>query len=254
MDPFDEFEFKPLTEGLGFHKKKSENKTDKSEAKNKRSSEPFLRDKGFSLLDEETTSSTLTPTLPRKTRHKIENFEEPKSAPTAVDDILKNLQKNRHFDIENTTASLKNTKTTEEFKPATWNFSSTFLDSMLVLAASLLCMIILLMITHVDLVANLTNPDEGGMIYLATTALFFTVTFIYMLINRAFLGCTPGEWAFDQRIGKPEEMHDVTYTLRVAARTLLVMFTGFIIFPIASLITGKDIAGSITGATLYKKV
>ena len=79
MDPFDEFEFKPLTEGLGFHKKKSENKADKLEAKNKRSTEPFLRDKGFSLLDEETTSSSLTPTLPRKTRHKIENFEESKA-------------------------------------------------------------------------------------------------------------------------------------------------------------------------------
>lgn len=249
MDPFDEFEFKPLTEGLGFHKKSSENI---------RTFEPAKRDKGLSLLDEVTAPNSLTLPLPRKSRHKIENFnggfEEPTTASTAVDDILKNLQKNRHFDIENTTASLKNPKTTEEFKPAIWNFSSTFLDSMLVLAASLLCMIILLMITHVDLVANLTKPDDGGMIYLATAGLFFTVTFIYMLINRVFLGCTPGEWAFDQRIGKPEQLTQVSYTFRVAARTLLVMFTGFIILPIASLITGKDIAGIITGASLFKKV
>ena len=28
MDPFDEFEFKPLTEGLGFHKKAEQLKSD----------------------------------------------------------------------------------------------------------------------------------------------------------------------------------------------------------------------------------
>lgn len=245
MDPFEEFEFKPLTEGLGFHKK--------SESKPKRS-EQLVRDNGFSLLEEETTSSTLTPTLPRKSRHKIENFKETISAPSAVDDILKNLQKNRHFDIENAEATLRNAKMAEEYKPTGWNLSSSFLDGMLILASSLLCMIILLTITQVDLIANLTHPDESGMIYIATASLFFTVTFIYMVINRAFLGCTPGEWAFDQRIGKPEEMQNVSYTLRVAARTLLVIFTGFIVFPLISLLTGKDVVGTITGATLYKKV
>lgn len=252
MDPFDEFEFKPLTEGLGFHKKKSETAPEKSEAKSKRP-ESLLRDKGFSLLEEEVTNNTLSQPLPRKSRHKIENFEEPSTSTTAVDDILKNLQKNRHFDMENTTAALKNTKTTEEYKPTNWSFSATFLDGMLILASSLLCMIIMLTVTRVDLVANLKNPDEAGMIYMATLALIMAVTFIYMVVNRAFLGCTPGEWAFDQRIGKPEQMTTLSYVPRLAARTLLVMITGYIVLPIVSLFTGKDAAGSITGVTLHKK-
>ena len=248
MDPFDEFEFKPLTEGLGFHKKKS------TEQASQGHSEPLLKDQGLSLLEEETVDA-LRPPLPRKNRTSLEiKNETPSAQPTAVDEILKTLQKNKRFEFDGAKESLKNARAKEEYKPTTWNFSSTFLDTMLVIAASLLCMIILLVITRVDLVANLTHPDSEGLLYTSTACLFFGVTFIYMLVNRAFLGCTPGEWAFDQRIGRPEDMQKISYNFRVAARTLLVMATGFIVFPILSAIFNKDVAGNLTGASLYKKV
>ncbi len=249
MDPFDEFEFKPLTDGLGFHKKKSE-----APAFSDKSFEPLLKNQGpsLSLLDEDSANSLESP-LPRKNRLNIDRTPAETSSALAVDEILKTLQNNRRFEFENAKKSLKVTKTKEQYKETTWNMSSTFLDSMLVVAASLLCMIILLMITKTDLIANLSHPDPRGFIYIATGTLFAGVNFIYMLVNRAFLGCTPGEWAFDQRIGKPEEMQDWTYTLRVAGRTLLVMATGFILFPILSALMDYDVVGSITGASLYKK-
>jgi hypothetical protein len=249
MDPFDEFEFKPLTEGLGFHKKKTENKTPSAPI----ASEPLLKDQGLSLLEEETVD-TLRPPLPRKNRASLEITKDTPAQPTAVDEILKTLQKNKRFEFDNAKESLKNTRAQDEYKPTTWNISSAFLDTMLVVAASLLCMIILLAITHVDLMANLTHPDAQGMIYLSTATMVFGVTFIYMLVNRAFLGCTPGEWAFDQRIGRPEDMQKASYSLRVAVRTLLVIATGFILFPILSLLFNKDVVGNLTGASLYKKV
>ncbi len=44
------------------------------------------------------------------------------------------------------------------------------------------------------------------------------------------------------------------YSARVVARSVMVILTGFIVFPILSVLMNKDLAGSITGATLYKKV
>lgn len=258
MDPFEEFEFKPLTEGLGFHKKKSP--TAKSSADLDSSFEvtkpgSSFSHTGLSLLEEEGLDPLRSP-LPRKNSGPAPE-PEATSTSTAVDEILKTLQKNRRLDFENKPATKISAQVTPrkvEYKEDVWNFSSALLDGMLVMAASLLCMIVLLMITKADLIANLTHPDDGGMIYLSTFALLATVTFIYLVVNRMFTGSTPGEWAFEQRLGKPPELETYQYPLKVAARSLLVIATGFIVLPILSLILKKDIAGKITGAKLYKKV
>ncbi|RYZ90111.1 MAG: metalloendopeptidase, partial [Proteobacteria bacterium] len=128
------------------------------------------------------------------------------------------------------------------------------LDTMLVVAATLLCMIIVLVITKADLIANLKNPDAEGMVYLSTVGLLAVVSLIYLVVNRMFLGSTPGEWAFEQRIGRPEEMSDGMYSVRILARSALVIVTGFVVLPVISFFMNKDIAGDITGAQLLKKV
>lgn len=254
MDPFDEFEFKPLTDGLGFHKKKSPAPTKNKVEDESFINAPLLKGQGLELLEEETTSNPLRSPLPRKALK--DNKSAPQPATSAVDDILKTLQKNRRFEFDKTAAKtqLAATATKEDFKKSNWDPSPALLDAMLVIAASLLCMIILLVITHVDLIANLSHPDQEGMIYLSTLSLFAGVTFIYLVVNRVFLGCTPGEWAFDQRIGKPAEQDTAIYALQVTARSAFVIFTGFFVLPVISLIMGQDIAGKITGAALYKKV
>lgn len=253
MDPFEEFEFKPLTDGLGFHKKKS--------ATPAKDSMKMIKDQGLELIDDPTIDP-LRPPLPRK-----KNITPPPLPTTpgnltevggdgsaAVDEILKTLQKNRRIDFDNSAQKSKSTPAAkEEFKTTTFSFSAAMLDGMLIIASSLLCMIILLVITKVDLIGNLTNPDEQGMIYLATFTLFATVTFIYLTLNRIYLGWTPGEWAFDQRIGKPEELNKAMYSLKVVARSLVVIATGFFILPILSILLNKDLAGRISGAQLYKK-
>lgn len=248
MDPFDEFEFKPLTDGLGFHKKKPEN-NQKASALDDISQLSPSRTSIPDLVFENDTENLLPP-LPRKTKAPI--VTEDKSNST-VDEILKTLRENQRLDFDAKKAPAKATRPQETYKATTWNVSSSLLDAMLVVAASLLCMIILLSITKVDLIANLSQPDEGGMIYLSTLSLFLGVSFIYLVAHRVFLGATPGEWAFDQRIGKPEEMKDPMYTVRVTARSLLIVATGFILLPIISLFLGRDIAGSITGASLFRK-
>jgi uncharacterized protein YybS (DUF2232 family) len=177
------------------------------------------------------------------------------SSSAAVDEILKTLQKNRRFEFEENKAKTKITATAtkEEYKKTVWSFSAALLDGMLVIAASLLCMILLLLITKVDLIANLTHPDDQFMIYFATASIFAGVSFIYLTVNRMFMGATPGEWAFDQRVGQPEETASGLYGLKVAARSALVVATGFIVFPILSVLFNKDVAGQITGARLMRK-
>lgn len=251
MDPFEEFEFKPLTDGLGFHKKKSAT-PNKDGMK--------LSSPGLELIDESSTDP-LRPPLPRKKNSASSLPPTPGSltevggdgtTSAAVDEILKTLQKNRRLDFDNGKKKISATEK-DEYIPTTWSLSAAMLDGMLIVAASLLCMIILLVVTKVDLIANLTNPDSQGMIYLATGSLFATVAFIYLSLNRIYLGWTPGEWAFDRRIGKPEDLNKAIYSLKVVARSLLVILTGFIALPILSILFNKDLAGTITGARLYKK-
>lgn len=258
MDPFEEFEFKPLTEGLGFHKKKTPAAKSAVDV-DAFQSQNVIKDHGLDLI-EEPSIDPLRPPLPRKAKGHIPEISDTVTpgapASTAVDEILKTLQKNRQLDFEKNKSTKQQMAApkAEELKPAVWNFSSALLDTMLVVAATLLCMIILLVITKVDLIGNLTHPDSQGMIYLATALLIGGVSFIYLAVNRVIMGYTPGEWAFDQRIGKPAETGSPMYSIRVAARSLLVVVTGFILFPILSLIMGYDVAGVITGAPLMKKV
>lgn len=248
MDPFDEFEFKPLTDGLGFHKKKAATANSQTTA-----SIPQTATSTRRATFEEEAIENLLPPLPRK-NSSTETTPTQDNSNSTVDEILKTLRQNQRLDFDTTKRTTKKTATTaEEYVLTNWNFSSTFLDSMLIVASSLLCMIILLVITKADLIANLTQPDEAGLIYLSTLAMFAGVTFIYMTVNRVFMGATPGEWAFDQRIGKPEEMTSPYYVLKVIARSLIVMATGFVVMPVLSLIMGRDVAGSITGASLYRK-
>jgi hypothetical protein len=259
MDPFEEFEFKPLTEGLGFHKKKATAQKSADLDSSFEVTKPgmSLNQTGLSLIEEEAVDP-LRPPLPRKPATPVAPTEaETSPSSSAVDEILKTLQKNRRLDFENKAATKGQQQAapkTEEFKPDVWNFSSALLDGMLVIAASLLCMIVVLMITKADLIANLAAPDESGMIYIATFSLLASVSFIYLLVNRMFLGATPGEWAFEQRIGQPKDMTSAMYSVRVLARSALVIVTGFVVLPILSVILKKDLAGEITSANLVKKV
>lgn len=261
MDPFEEFEFKPLTEGLGFHKKKAataQKGADFDSSFEVTKPGKSLNQTGLSLIEEEAVDP-LRPPLPRKSASPAMPAVEPETSPSssAVDEILKTLQKNRRLDFETKSAAKIQQQAApkaDEYKPDVWNFSSGLLDGMLVIAASLLCMIVVLMITKADLIANLANPDESGMIYLATFSLLASVSFIYLLVNRMFLGATPGEWAFEQRIGQPAEITTAMYSVRVFARSILVIATGFVVLPILSAILNRDLAGEITGAKLVKKV
>jgi hypothetical protein len=67
-----------------------------------------------------------------------------------------------------------------------------------------------------------------------------------------FVGFTLGEWAYEQRLGLPEEMKKATYSLKVVYRQILIMFTGVILIPLFSWALGRDIGG-MSGLCTYRK-
>jgi len=243
MDPMDEFQFKPLTEGLGFHKRTEQNPEPKA-----------LKAAPAQFKLDPAASNDISSPLPRKTTRteKIQPLNNPQSS---VDDILKTLHQKRKVDFtENAPArqSLRE-KTPDVYVQSYWDFSASLLDMMLFIAANLACLIVLLLVTQVDLFSNILNPDANYMIYFSLAALFMGISWIYSVAHRVFLGFTPGEWVFDQRLGTPEQMHKGHYALKSMARSTLILVTGLITLPLLSAFMKRDLVGQWLGVTLVRK-
>ncbi|MBC7421702.1 MAG: metalloendopeptidase [Bdellovibrio sp.] len=293
-DPFEEFEFRPINEGLGFHRKQKNQSgsgptaqmsstdsmtTTPAPITSRNMMNSTISSSMNTLISSSAPISTSVMTssnpfqspLPRpdaraetrfetrlETRpdhRKANSFQVPTieddsiaKAQTAVNEILKNLNQKRQLDFVQETSRLKG-----ESKRSKPHFFAATLDTMLITAAFLMSLILMLSITKVDLFMNLTHPKTSGLVYLASAALFLGITFIYMVVNRTFLGATPGEWAFEQTCGRIQQTDKASYVPRLALRTAVVAITGFITLPILSYLLNKDIAGDISGVSLYKK-
>jgi len=250
MDPFDEFEFKPLTEGLGFHNKKNP----ESFSAKTNSEALFIEE---TIAEQKPTATFLVKNpLPRETKQEANlNFrnEVQNRSSETVDQILRTLNEKKKYDFVEAAKNLRSELPPAELKNSCFELSAGILDFMLITAGFLMSMIILLVVTKADLVANLMNPDEGNEIYYGVAGLFALVVWIYLVVNRMFLGFTPGEWVFDQQVGRNQELGSGTYSMRVALRSLLVIATGFLPLPILSMLTRIDLAGKISGAQIFKK-
>ena len=241
----DEFEFKPLTDGLGFHQKKQ------TPAK------PIANFKNVALKSV-TAESEINPPRPRQTKSpthvekSVPSVSRDQPRTNTVDEILKALNDKKNLDF---TSSKENYRKPVQitFKPAAWDLSASLLDAMLVTAATLFCLILLLVITQIDLIANIYHPDAGGLVYWSLLALIGSIAWIYLVCNRVFLGFTPGEWVFDQRLGKPEENATATYAMKTVLRSSLVILTGFFVFPLISFAMNDDLLGKLVGLRLMKK-
>lgn len=266
-DPFEEFEFRPINEGLGFHRKNKAQTSTQNVNYSATASTSFntynptptatpAKRESFNI--NANIPSSFTAPLPRHTtptpNQNRGNFNIPTieddsiaKAQTAVNEILRNLNHKRQLDFVNEADRM------QDFKKSKPMLFAAGLDAMLIFAAFLMSMIVMLTITKVDLFLNLTHPETSGLIYTATSMLFIAVAFVYMVVNRAFMGFTPGEWAFDQRCGKDADMENLMYIPRLALRTLIVTATGFIIIPMLSYLFNKDIAGQLSGVNLFRK-
>lgn len=268
-DPFDEFEFKPLTSGLGFHKESTSAKAAPLAVS------PKVEFKSSHLtFDTPTTSTSTTAATPagfnlnsplpraaapaatpasntqRKAMINVPTIEDDSisKAQTAVNEILKNLNQKKQQE-----EALARNSRRPEWIAAVPSVSAGFLDTMLIAAFFLLSLIAMLAITKIDLLANISNPDPQYLIYWATLSLLGSIQIIYFVACRAFLGCTPGEWAFDQRCGNELQQASSTYVLRVAGRSIINVATGFVLMTLISMILRFDVLAAVTGTQIQRQ-
>ena len=259
----DEFQFKPLTKGLGFHPKKESTTPAPASSPSLMPTTPRMGTKSFtqtnpvnptqsSTMKAQTATPTMTPAprslrldtpLPRPETRKTPTQPSPQNQ--TVDNILKNLnEKNRSLNFQDKGQNLS------PYLQTAPSLAAGFLDLLLITALSLLYLMTLIFTMKVDLIKSIT--DGGLEVWLSTAGVFIVVGFVYYVTQRMFVGYTLGEWAYEQRLGLPEEMKKPTYSLKVFYRQVLIMVTGVVIIPLVSWAVGRDMGG-ISGLCTYRK-
>lgn len=250
MDPIEDFNFKPINEGLGFHRKKIELK---EEMKTSRVVSESVA-KNIHLKPKSEAQVLKTP-LPRKES----NSTTPNpSTRNVIDELVRNFKKPHETFIEEVNhpkVIINPTKpqVDEAANPLPWMISPFFVDAMLVIALVLSCLLITLLVTNADLLVLIMQNPSDFEFWLTFPAIAIGMTFIYMVLTRIFLGSSLGEMVFDIQLGTLEQRHTLIYGLLVIFRSLVVLFTGLIILPILSILLRKDLIGNICGLRLFKR-
>lgn len=265
MDPIDEFEFKPITEGLGFHRKTNQMK-------------PTL---DVSETLKPTTAPLPPPTIkstsvnrpspfqaPAKPQSKIPSREpatghrhQPASsifktggAMGSLDILETPIAENKSQKISQVVKESLEEKTgTQKEVLVAASFPALIFDSIVIVSLACLFVVATLLIANVDPLVVATMATRDDMTLLSVLALFASVIQIYYLISRGFYGSSLGEWAFDLEVGTRNQQASILYPIQVIFRTLINTLTGFILLPILSLLIGRDIAGAVSGIRLYQR-
>jgi hypothetical protein len=334
-DPFEEFEFKPLTEGLGFHKKAEQVKADKdlsrlthdrvsrsvperppvSPQPSAQAMAPsggattFTGTLNAANANLNTTASAAAPTPASDSISKIMSTLPPSFGSPSLDFLeekkpatraaipgslasqappLAPAYKNAEFqsrleesfakafpksavrtraeaksETETKKRTLKSAMTAAApVAPAPFSTTggalfaraasipSAIVDGFAVLGISVLCLVIILMLTKADLVGLLTNAQTDGPAQMHLVILFVVMLQLYMLVCRSFVGATLGEWSFDTQLGSNDDQQQSAYPLKVVGRTLLITATAFVL-PVLSALLNRDLMAPLTGLSLF---
>ncbi|MCB0378001.1 MAG: RDD family protein [Bdellovibrionales bacterium] len=138
-----------------------------------------------------------------------------------------------------------------QFKEVSASFASAILDGLIILGLSSLFVVALVAITKVDLISMVRNHHMGGKVAMELGLLYLGTTLLYFMLARGLWGSTLGDWAFDVQLGTEEERTHIMYPFQVLFRTFIIIATGIILIPLVSLGFGKDMAYNFSGLRLY---
>lgn len=260
MESMEDFSFKPITDGLGFHRKKVELKDQMKAAKvvheaigrsvpiKPKSEAPMLKTP-LPKKEMATTTPTPAPTaFPSKPSKDV------------IDEIVRNFKKPNEKFVEDAPSStpkviINPTKPQidEASNPLPWMISAFFVDSMLVVALVLSSLLATLMVTDADLMQLFANNPEDWWLRSTIPAIFIVMTFAYMTMSRILMGASIGEIVFDVHLGTEAQRQNVGYSLRVILRSTLAIVSGLVVLPFFSLLLKQDYLGDLSGLRLYPK-
>lgn len=250
MDVFDEFEFKPLTDGLGFNKKAQDIKKeieDSQIAKAQVSAGHDLPSVPKSFLEKELLGAmpkgaTITSEKKVSQAASLQFKSQLDSILDSQPEIKKELRKQKPL----------STPFTMPFEEIPTSFPAMLFDAIFSFALSLLFLIALVFVTRIDVMSIIKATSLYLTSQVSLLILYIAISQLYIVVARTFCGQTMGEWAFDVRLGKPEEQNHQHYPLKVLGRALVMTVTGVFVMPILSIIMGRDIAASVSGLKLYR--
>jgi hypothetical protein len=132
------------------------------------------------------------------------------------------------------------------------SFAAGFLDAMVAAGVAIIALVVILALTHINLMGLLNNAQTDGQTQLHLVLLFVAVLQIYMLTARGYFGASLGEWAFDLQLGTAQQRANPWYPVQVAWRGLVVTVTGLVVLPLLSMIARRDLTKYLTGLQLYR--
>jgi hypothetical protein len=254
----DEFEFKPLTEGLGFHKKVVDLREDPVPSVAQSTTGILPKPKNperQSAALMANSSSEKTPAQPARNPAASASGFHPAGARPASTAWKPALEKQTILEKPTAVATNVTTPSPEArpllLKPVAVSWPASIFDSTMILGLALLFSAVVFAVTRIDLADFFEMLRTDGASQFATALLLLAVLEIYFVACRSFFGKTLGEWAFEYRLGTPAQQSRAAYPLKVAWRALLVAVTGFIVLPLISTFSKRDVTGILTGVSLY---
>ncbi len=216
----DDFEFKPLTDGLGFHKKVIDLKEN-----------PEKHEVTFNQRPAQNQNQTPIRKVTQKMGQPLWN------PALKSQDIFEKVQKPVVVNLE----------------PVATGWPAAIFDSTMVLGLALIFSAVIFAITRIDFGQLIEMLQTEGTAQFGALILLVSVYEIYTVTCRTFFGKTLGESVFEYRLGTPAAQQKVFYPVQVAWRSFAIALTGFIVLPILSTILNQDLAGILSGVSLYSE-
>lgn len=259
MDSNEEFEFKPLTEGLGFHSKKIDlaNEVKKSKLVSEMVSNKIAKEvqpmPSVAFEESKVSEKVIKSPLPRP--EAIQNKKAPDK--DVIDELIESFKKPAKSFVEEKKADVIFDKIPTEVKnngiKTAWALAPFLVDLMMVSAFFLIGLIISLYVTKVDIIDFTMSSLKNIENMMVLPAIMLMMIFMYVLLTRIFIGGTLGEMVFDMQLGTSKDQKSAVYGFKVLARLVLVIMTGFATLPLLSWIFRTDLSGKILRLPLVKK-
>lgn len=243
---FEEFEFKPLSAGLGFHKK-----TDKGPAATLPAAAKSAKTETVDLkmpLPRKGGNSAIS----EKNSPMIDSLKE-----VLTEKAYNRIKTERPWEIDDSPAAPTSAATAlagdGAWKRTSFDLTALLVDCLVITGFFLVSLVVFMATTGVDVVRLLSSGVLDENIVSGLIVLLVSVAWIYMVSCRLFAGVTAGEYIFDQRLGLPVDQAKGNFGWKVAARTTLLFATGLVVFPLIEEITSKDLLGNLLRIHHYRK-
>ncbi len=276
----DEFEFKPLTEGLGFHDKEKDYDELSDSFRGVESVGENLTQNGnpsFTLSNRDFVTEVST-SQPRAAVSSLPGFQSQKykshrmstaehlRSPLSENKEQEDSSRDQHgekYEEPHLSMDLKGVQIRGEeeeqkkeriyLEEAVPHIGAMFFDFFAILAMVCGCFFILLTVTGVELYSVIQSAQVDLGTRVSLFLLVISISLFYTTVLRSVLNSTLGEWTFDLQLGSGKEFESALYPLRSLWRQFVLIATGGVFISLCSWILRRDVAYWLTGLRLYKK-